>query len=265
MSRIRIIGLALVAVFAFSAVVAATASARRTWWYCVPGTPEDKACPNAGEKSIPIPVGTNEEIAAKLKAGTSSVLEITTPLGKAKITCKKIKVAAKSIIYNHEKTGGGKVGWDEGAIEFSECSSALCGKPTEPIRVPKTGLGETVLVEKEKEQPAGKPIYDDFLPEKGSALFAEIKMPFCTIKVETIPAVGRQGEPKEGEGGVTGEIVEAEKYKVIHVFKFICPAEPKKVWDWKLEEIKVNELKEAGCFSGEFEVELVSKKAYDAK
>ncbi len=259
MRRIRIIGLALVAVFAVSAVASSTASAHRTWWYCVAGTPEDKTCPNAGEKSERIPVGKVEAITAKIKAGTEAELSIETILGTATVKCKKIALK-EAAIFNHE----GPTGWDKGKIAFTECSAGICGKPTEPINVPTKGPGESVLAEKEKEQAAGKPIYDVSLPSEGSKVFSEVVTPNCgTIVVETEPAVGRQGAAQEGEGGTLGEIVEAEKYKLVHVFKYVC--EPKRVWNWHLKEIKVNELTKKGCFKAEAEVELTSKKAYDAK
>ena len=110
MKRMKIVGLALLAVFAISAVASASASAACT-----------KYCWLVGGKAL---------AEGKEEALTGAASSSYTLTGKAfgfievAITCKKAATTGKII--------GGEPGKDEATIKYTECSSGTC-TPVEPI------------------------------------------------------------------------------------------------------------------------------------
>ncbi len=234
MRRIRIIGLALVAVFAFSAVAAATASANHVWW--------------VGGKALAEGKANGKAVKAELKAGTKFVLKGFIFGVEGNVECSKIKFGATpaAIIFNESKTGR-----DEGKIEFTECTGpSACGAIAEPIVTlgEKTELVEQVLTTKQKEEKVIPKIYDLFLPN-GTGEAAKIKFAICgtlTIKGSTVAEIKPEGP------SITKEFV------------FPKPG-IKKVINWEGKEIATgltSEGKEA-TFFGTAIVSLVSGEEFD--
>jgi len=135
--QIRTLILCLIAVFAFSAVAASTASANRVWT-------------TIGGNILP--VGQTRS----LKVVKNSPAEL---VGFETIVCNKVAINAGNTIENVEVEGKGPTGRDNGTITFSECKNKATPACviTEPITVP----SPTSLVE----NTAGTKIYDLFRPE----------------------------------------------------------------------------------------------------
>jgi hypothetical protein len=233
MIRIRMIGLALVAVFAFSAVAAASASANHVWWV----------------KGEPLAEGTGINRALKAEAVAPGFeLEGTIFGVNGKVECKKIKFGATpaAIIFNKEKTGR-----DEGKIEFTECKGpAICGKITEPIVTSGT---ETELVANVVEGKEGKKIYDLFKPKAGAEeLAAEIHFAICgTLKIK----------------GSTAAEISPEGESVVKDFIFPKPA-IKEVWKWSASaptKIGLTSEGNPAGFFGTAKVELTTGEMWDVK
>jgi hypothetical protein len=237
-------GLCLIAMLVCAATIASTASARRAWSV-------------QGEELAP---GTKKEI-GKVTVVKAPVLEIEVLGSKQTLSCETLKIG-KGFILNHTSSDT-EVGWDEGVIELSGCSSAICGKPTEPVKLPpKAATGESVLVEDAKE---AKPVYDDFLPES-NGIFAEVKFGgVCgTIKAEMKKTLkfGGQGAANEGEGGLLGELVEPQEEKLTHKVKLVCPPKPTEAFNGQEGIIQVDQLESKACLSAEIEIELASKQKF---
>jgi hypothetical protein len=113
MKRIRIVGLALMAVFAIAAVASASASAAACTKYCWLYGAKGTALEKGEEQAL-----TGEASSSYTLTGKAfGFIEIA-------ITCKKAATTGKII--------GGEPGKDEAVIKYTECSSGSC-TPTEPI------------------------------------------------------------------------------------------------------------------------------------
>lgn len=275
MKHIKVVGLCLAAVLAMSMSVVATASAAAHHW-----------TRNAAEETVP--KGETSEIVAKLKPGTTATLEseiITKPVT---ISCKKLKLTKGAGIVNGEDpTNKELIGRDVGAVEFEECklegeASLVCKltkESAEKIRVPPTGNGESVLVESKNGK---KEIWDDFLPETVSKIFAIINVEgsLCPVRqdiVRTKLTVGLPATAQEGEGGVVAKIEPGTHAKiqtlVFPVSKTTVELEAvnglgnnikvNEIWD-EPKEGRIEEGKLAK-FAAEVEVELVSGKEFGVK
>ncbi len=183
---------AVVALLGLASVGAETASAKRTWWYCVKAEPaktgkfETKACTTENAKkegeweSKGIPNGVEESIEAHLKAGTEATLISKVGGQEAEIKCKKLKLKHRNggvleehgFIYNFE----GRTGRDRGVVVFEECRVAgiaalvckLTAASAKEIITPPTAEGASLLVQTKSTEPTqgSKEIWDDFLPEE---------------------------------------------------------------------------------------------------
>ncbi len=270
MKYTKVLGLCFAAILSI-AITAATASAHRVWTYEEPAGTQHE-------------FKTNETvgITAKLKAGTTAILNSELLGAKIKVVCKKLTVANDILVNEEEPSGSGKrTGRDKGTVIFEECelegSTCKLEEPSKKeIRTPNTGEGRSVLVENKTESE----VLDDFLPgveAKGVAAVIHIKKTAggCPERDEVVNKtikVIQPGEAKEGEGGVVAKIVPggagtAETERVTQVFKF--PAEkgcPLHFKNWKLEEIATNEIydsiegklqeKECATFEAEIEASL---------
>jgi hypothetical protein len=119
MSKIKVVGLALAAILAMSAITAGAASAASRVWVV---------------KGATLGAGATRTMTAKTVAGKSWELKASS----ITITCTTMSITGGSAI-------GGAVGTDKGTVEFTGCSSN-CGTKAvaEPI---KTAGNETELVE----------------------------------------------------------------------------------------------------------------------
>ncbi len=179
MKRMRVVGLALVAMLAISAVAAASASATVTGPIWEVG----------GAK-----LGTGVEEALTGKASSAYELK-----GKAfgfievAITCKKAANSGSII--------GGEPGTDATTIEYTECSSSLC-TPTEPIVT--KAKSELVYY-----TASSKTFIGDLFSPKTGTVFTEIKCGSITAKV-TGSIVGEllneAGEPVLKSGSAAGKV-----------------------------------------------------------
>ena len=240
-STFRKILVCLIAVFAVSAVMASTASAKRVWFV----------------NGVQLASGTSNGAAIKVvKSGTTKLKS------KEEFVCTEQVLSHNPKIWNKEKAAGEVVGRDEGITEFKKCknlTNAGC-TVTEPIITENTSSEASTLVEKEK----GKtPIYDMFVGKGWEESAPTAKKPFAKI-VQTgagcITAITVEGN------GVAAEI-EPETSSVKKTFKFPCPP-ISPVWLWDGVEDKLS-LKAFGTvkaeFCGSIEVELVSGKTWAVK
>ncbi len=238
MNRIRIIGMALVAVFALSAVAVATASALPSHVYRVEGAK--------------LEAGKTKEITSKVKAGSEFVLK-GTQLGIKSVTkCKKIKLnaAEKPVIV------GGEPGTSEKEkIEFEECTATVGGSKCESVTVESASTkNELVTIEK----PAGKKgkLATLFTPTTGT-VFSKVKFKKC----------GLFGSPEATVEGSTAALVSPEATEAVSGALIWNEAEEITEVE-KQSKAKVTAgLKAAGnlaTLNGEAEVELVSKEKWGA-
>lgn len=142
MNRIKIVGLCLMAMFAFSSVAAASASALRFV--------------EEGPK----------EITKETATGTSGVSELASEIDKTKITIECKKDTFKGTVEAEGKSGA--------TITYEECSlKGLSG-----CKVPKiTAKLKDKLIEN-----SSKAIEDEFEQESSSEPFATIVIETCTLK-----------------------------------------------------------------------------------
>jgi len=250
--RIRTSVLAFLAVFAFSAVAASTASAKRVWTV----------------NGVTLPTGTTKSLTviknspATLKAGTEE------------IECKTIKLKTGNTIENVLVEGKGPTGRDTGTTEFSECKNVK--KAGCVVTVPILVNSPTSLVE----NTAGTKIYDLFRPEGRTELKpaevtakgepaskeAEEKLSkYTTIKQTGAGCVA--ATTVEGDG-VAAEIKPTEGEEVKHKFVFPCPPiSPVNMWNGVKEvslKLKAFGVKAEECIS-EIEVELTTKEKFGVK
>jgi hypothetical protein len=275
MLRIRMIGLALVAVFALSAVAASAALATSTnnpeWGVDIAnggtctkvstgqtGAFENSTCTTAkatlnGFEEL-LASGKSVEIVAKANGSQKLVTSLTT------IVCKAFKVAKGAVIVGSAEPAAGT---NEEIIEYEECevegkpkceiNKMAAGKATITTVLLKSTLVFDSKAEAEKEESS---TYTLFEPKSGTK-FVEFELS------GTCPATGKIGV----EGQVAVENVKGSEHLVTHELN--APSTAIKVY-WinkagKTEEVKVKELKLEGIiklpatYVGKAQVELKSK------
>jgi hypothetical protein len=277
MARFKIIMLSMLAVFAFSAVIASTASAHRTWWRChkvataKTGGFNDSLCsePNTkkeGEwQSEGIPTGVPQGLALvkvtkefQLKAGTETIAcEMATLTGG---TVENILVGGK-----------GPTGRDKGTITFSKncrnLAKPLC-KVSEPIEVEGK---ETALVENTSQNK----IYDLFTPAGWAEKEATKSGTFAKIKQTGTGCVATttvEGNGVAAEITPEGSSTSPTGYSFTKILNFPCPP-IKEVIDWEhaLEATPIITTLKLTAFGvkaeecGMAEIELTSKEAFDVR
>ncbi|HWX44933.1 MAG TPA: hypothetical protein VNY52_06390 [Solirubrobacteraceae bacterium] len=273
MKHIKVLGLCLVAVFALSATIAATASAHRRWELI-----NSKGVQEAFTTGEAIP------ITAKLQTGTKATLE-SEVIGKpVVIECEALSLENAAIL-NEETSIKRPTGRDRGVVKFEKCkltgeASLVCkltAASAKEIRTPPVGEGRSVLVENTAETE----IWDDFLPgteAKGVAAIIHLEGSLCPIKEDKVVTklpIKQPEEKGEGEGGVAAKIVPGgeAKREEREVQEFVFPAEagcPIKAKNWMKETISTNELYDetkegrietAKCakFAARVDVELTGK------
>lgn len=152
MQRIRVVGLALLAVLAISAVASASASAVTGPIWEVNGA----KLATGAEEALTGKAATSYE----LKGKAFGFIEVA-------ITCKKAA--------NNGAIIGGEPGTDATTIEYTECSSSLC-TPTEPIVT--KAKSELVYY-----TASSKTFIGDLFSPKTGTVFTEIKCGSITAKV----------------------------------------------------------------------------------
>ena len=167
MQRLKVMGLALVAVFAISAMASATASASGPlWWVKKSGVSKRLAAgESAGIESTATPVEFKLKTSIK---GTTGVIK-----------CKVLKVTGASII-------GGSPGTDKNTNEFTECKgegfAALCEvKSATGVKetIGPFGVNTTLVFAEGVRNHA----LDRFLPEAGNTFVSfELQGGFCPNK-----------------------------------------------------------------------------------
>ncbi|MGH2903621.1 MAG: hypothetical protein ACRDK7_08575 [Solirubrobacteraceae bacterium] len=263
----------MLAVFAFGAVMASTASAHRVWTVCQEAKPPITEPPAKYDNDVcntqTKPLEERRWFDGVLPAGTKDKLEVVEVVapgiqlvaGTTTITCKKVTLK-EGTIENILVEGKGPTGRDKGTVEFSECTSSVAGCTVkEPI---KDKGKETALVE----NTAGTKIYDMFAPEKwkeeATKALAEKIHPFA--KIEQTGGTGCLNTEVEGDG-VAAEIV-PEGLSQTKIYKFPCPTTltPVNLWNG-VKEVNLT-LKAFGVGAkecGEVKVALVSKAAWDVE
>jgi hypothetical protein len=283
MSRFKIIMLNMLAVFAFSATAASTASAHRVWTGpCVQINGEGIEPPpkfdnfecNTQTKPLKerkwqkvVPVGNTKALSI-VKTGT-----FTLKAGTEEIACKKVTLTGGSI-ENVRVEGKGPTGRDNGTDVFTECSNP--GKPECKVKEPIEVKGTTVLAET-----TGEPvkIVDVFLPAAGKELtpaeitaFEKEKAGKATTEQEKLheyTKITQTGQPKctapettavEGDG-VAAELSPGESFT--NTLKFPATAiTPVKLWNGLTITLKLKAFGVAATEVGEAEIELVSKEMF---
>jgi hypothetical protein len=234
MTRIRLILLSMLAVLAFSAVAASTASAHRVWSF------EGKVLPTGEKKPLKLVKVVKE---FQLKAGTET------------IACKTVELK-EGTIENILVGGKGPTGRDKGTVLFKECRNV--GKPACVVANVEVLGKETALVENTKaaQEKEGLKIYDLFTPEKWTEEKpAEINK-FAVIKQTGTGCVATTSV--EGNG-VAAEI-SPEGESATKTLKFPCPPITE-VINWKGATVKLT-LKAFGVKAeecGEAEIESTGK------
>jgi hypothetical protein len=265
MARFKIIMLSMLAVFAFSAVIASTASAHRVWTVCEekagagtePPTKFDnhecntKVKPLAERKweDIVLPVGQTRKLEV-----VKVVKEFVLKAGGEEIACEAVTLSGGTI-----ENIAGPTGRDKGTITFSKncrnLKKAAC-KVTEPIEVKGK---ETALVENTEKNR----VYDLFAPKGWTEEKPEeFGLEFATIKQT---GEGCVAATKVEGNGIAAEIV-PEGLSVTKVLKFPCPP-IKEIINWKGTTVKLKltafGVKTEEC--GEVELALESKWAWDVQ
>ena len=199
------------ALFAMSAVMATSASAKRVWTF----------------KGLELPAGVEKQIKVT-KVNAAPILISTISGQEIVVECETISLKhynaskvleANSIIYNEAKTPS-NVGRDKGVVAFEKCkvsglASLICKlttASTKEILSPPVSEGMTSLVE----NPAKTLVWDDFLPEGNATgetegVFANIGLEggSCPTKEDLAKStltIGALNTAKEGEGGVAANI-----------------------------------------------------------
>lgn len=223
MNRLRILGLALVAVFAMSAVAVSSASAAKNgphWWVC------EKDATGLFSNSECSTSGTGWE-SKELTTGTR---KITFTSGET-----KLKTASDLIVCKKDKgTGeiiGGWPGTDKATITFEEC------KVTKPFSCEVKNAGGTfgtiittvntelvytgTKTQAEKEEPPLGILFKT--TSSANKLFVELEFSgLCAFGAKKVEATGEVTPAAEippritGVAGVVCKIIEPESYKFVH-------------------------------------------------
>ena len=237
MKHIRIIGLALVALFALGAIAATSAMAAPEHIYKVEGKKLE-----AGEK---------EEITSKAK--TEFVLKGTGPLGiKSETKCKKLKLnaAEKPVI-----TGGTPGKSEKEKIEFEECTATVGGSKCSSVTVESASTNNELVTIVLPASKAGK-LATLFVPASGK-VFTKIKFTKCGI-------FGSQSAEVEGSSAalISPEKTEAVNGVLIWNEKEEITETEKQNGEKGKDGLKFNG--NAATINGEAEVALVSGKKWGA-
>jgi hypothetical protein len=237
MNRMRILGLALVAMFAFSAIAATAAMATTTDIYQIEGTK--------------LAAGETREIKASIKS-TEFVLEGTGPLGiKAvtKCTALKLDAADDPVILGGEP---GKSGRE--AIEFSGCTATLGGSKCSSVTV-ESAQTNNELVEIVAPSAKAGDLAVLFTPASGTK-FSEEKLKSCGI-------FGSQSAAVEGTTAalvpvtteaVKGELVWNTKEEITEIKKL----------NGTVDKVGLTSDSNKATLNGESFVELASGKKWCA-
>lgn len=290
MSRIKIILLSMLAVFAFSAVMASAASAHRVWTVCKevagPGTEppvkfDNSACntkakPLAERKweDVILPVGETRSLTVVGPIGKFEA-ELEVPLAGETIVCKEVALKTGNTIQNVMVEGKGPTGRDTGITVFTKCSNP--GKPACTVHEPIEVNSPTSLVE----NAAQTKIYDMFRPkgrteltpaevtakgEPASKQAEEILSEY--VKIEQTGASCTAISPATAEGNGVAAEISPEGMSVKKKFKFPCPTviTPVKLWNGIEESLKLKAFGFAAkeCIP-EIEVELTTKGGWDVQ
>jgi len=161
MKRFRLIGVALLAVFALSAVVATVAQAEEAPFWTVGGSR--------------LKAGQTRNITAK---AFSANLKLSTPEAGITVTCNKVKLNV-GVILGSEKEEPGK---NDEVAEFSECTQSgngeKCTLLTSIITTPLT----SELVENVESKKVGKKLLVEFFPTSGTNFATLVFSGECKIK-----------------------------------------------------------------------------------
>ncbi len=236
MTRIKLVGLCLVAVFAFGAVAAAEASAAE-YIYKVEGKK--------------LEAGAKEEITSKAK--TEFVLKGTGPLGiKSETKCKKLKLnaAEKPVI-----TGGIPGKSEKEKIEFEECTATVGGVKCSSVTVESASTNNELVTVVLPATKAGK-LATLFVPASGK-VFTKIKFTKCGI-------FGNQSAEVEGSSAalISPEKVEAVSGMLVWNEKEEITETEKSNGERGKDGLKFDG--NAATINGEAEVTLVSGKVWGA-
>jgi len=244
MKRLHVIGLALVAVFAFSAVMASAASARYNWWV------------NNAKLANATPV----KLTAKTTAGSSWIFETTVEGVKVKITCTTFNLTGGEI----ENTHNAETGVDRGTVEFpaANCTVNEPGGCTLAKNVVLLGKNTELVENTGKTEP-----YDLYLPN-ASGQFTEFELTgaFCIAKGKFI--VEGNGVADEFPTASTSQVKQQNRFPGANCN---TGAMIEKVIDWEGKErtlkleVTFNLKKFAATFCGSADLELESKEPFDIK
>jgi hypothetical protein len=293
MSRIKVILLSMLAVFAFSAVATATASAKRVWTTAC--TEVKAGTGEFTESKCATKVKTKGEAAGKfekgvLPVGTSKELKLTKTNESFKLTagtevikCEVVTLTTGAIENVLVETLG-PTGRDKGTDTFTKCTNT--GKPNCKVTEPIVVEGTTVLAENS----AGSRIYDVFLPKEGKELtpaeitkFEDEKTGKATTEQEKLFAYTKIKQTGEESGvkcvettqvegdGVGAEFVNSkgepeESESVTKILKFpATPITPVKLWNGLTITLKLKGFGVAATEVGQGEIELAGKLAFDVE
>ena len=240
MKRIRVIGLALVALFAFGVAAASASAAEHI--YKVEGTK--------------LEANMTKEITSKVKSGSEFILkgeqEILKVKVKSETKCKTLKLNAAE----HPIIIGGPVGTSaKEKIEFGECTATLGGSACEKVVIESASTNNELVTVRKPATDNGK-LGTLFTPATGT-VFTTVKFTKCGIfgsreaKVEGKSTALVSPEATEA---VAGTLVYSEAEEITEVEK-------------QNGTLEASGLKFSGfpaTIKGEAEVELVSKEKWGA-
>jgi len=163
MTRMRILGLALVAMFAIAAIGAVSASANPAWYECAKGTGWEKGCETTGPGKFQLKEGVGKGKEFKGKGGLAILHNVIPGKGDIKVECASFKD-------NGKVADVGGVGKEFGVKStFSKCKSlgAPCasGAKKETIAT-ETLAGNLGWINKSKKE-AGASLFNETTPNTG--------------------------------------------------------------------------------------------------
>jgi hypothetical protein len=269
MSRIKIMGLALVAVFAMSAIAASSASAAKTgphWWVCEKdptGKFENSECNKSGTgwESKELAAGETRKITFKNNGNTK--LKTASDL----IECEKAEQTG-----TENEIIGGSPGTDKAKIKFTKCTVVKpnLGCEVRSVQTPEVPFGtievavntELVYTGTKKQAEEEKPPLGILFKTtaKGAKTFVELEFNgLCALAgtKKIVEATGEEHGPGTvGKGGVVCKSVEKiEEYKFAHELECV-EKEQTKFFYWEGGTLKEGK---AGLKLGTEEAEQVGK------
>ncbi len=207
MKRFRLIGVALLAVFALSAVVATVAQAEEAPFWTVGGSR--------------LKAGQTHNITAK---AFSANLKLSTPEAGIEVTCNKVKLN-QGVLLGSEP---GEPGKNDEIAEFTECkvtgNGTACTLPNPIITEPLT----SELVENVESKKVGKKLLVEFFPTSGTN-FATLKFTgTCTTKETKVTGkIAAEALTDPGEAAI--ELGQAATQAKSYLIKFPSTP-PTEVW-----------------------------------